>query len=152
MIVDYYGVTLVDNFVKPTLPVSNYRTNVTGIKPEDLESGKHGTLILPDRTFPTLALTPQCPEISVDDAVPFDEIQARVALVIADKIIIGHSLWNDLAGTFPSPLSLLTSLVSHSRFFSSVRCTNPVQFSGSRTQQSLREMSPSFGPSGKPSA
>lgn len=27
-------------------------------------------------------------------------------MVIADRIIIGHSLWNDLSGTLPSPLFL----------------------------------------------
>lgn len=45
MIVNYRGATLLDSFVKPTLPVSDYRTNVTGIVPENLESGEHGTLI-----------------------------------------------------------------------------------------------------------
>ena len=47
VIVDYYGVTLMDNFVKPTLPVSNYRTNVTGIEQQHLESGEHEILIFP---------------------------------------------------------------------------------------------------------
>ncbi|KAF9787301.1 ribonuclease H-like domain-containing protein [Thelephora terrestris] len=70
VIVGYRGTTLMNEFVKPTLPISDYRTNVTGIVPGILES---------------------------DDAVPFDEIQARVAMHIADKIIIGHSLWNDLS-------------------------------------------------------
>ena len=58
MIVDYYGVTLIDSFVRPTLPVSNHRTNVTGIEPQHLESGEHGTLIFLDQTFLTVALTP----------------------------------------------------------------------------------------------
>ena len=42
VIVDYWGFTVLDKFVKPTLPVSEYRTNATGIVPEDLEAGKHG--------------------------------------------------------------------------------------------------------------
>ncbi|KAF9650071.1 hypothetical protein BDM02DRAFT_3155049 [Thelephora ganbajun] len=69
-IVDYRGSTVLDYFVKPTLPVSDYRTNVTGISPQDLES---------------------------DNALPFDDVQSRVASVIASKIIVGHSLWNDFS-------------------------------------------------------
>jgi hypothetical protein len=42
VIVNYRGFTVLDKFVKPTLPVSEYRTNVTGIVPRNLESGEHG--------------------------------------------------------------------------------------------------------------
>jgi hypothetical protein len=49
-IVDYQGVTLLDHFVKPTLAVSDYRTSVTGILPQHLESGKRGVFIFPDGT------------------------------------------------------------------------------------------------------
>lgn len=47
VIVNYYGNTLIDSYVKPTLPVSHHRTNVTGIEPQDLESGERGMLIPP---------------------------------------------------------------------------------------------------------
>lgn len=57
-IVDYWGETILDCFVKPTLPVSDYRTSVTGISPEDLESGERGTFILCDGTSTTDLLTP----------------------------------------------------------------------------------------------
>lgn len=57
-IVDYRGHTLLDCFVKPTLPVSDYRTNVTGISPEDLVSGECGTFIFLDGTSPTDASAP----------------------------------------------------------------------------------------------
>ena len=53
---DYRGHTLFDHFVKPTLPVSDYRTAVTGIHPADLESGERGVFIFPDGTPPTDAL------------------------------------------------------------------------------------------------
>ena len=52
-VVGYWGDTLLDRFVKPTLPVSDYRTSVTGISPEDLISGECGTLILRDGTSRT---------------------------------------------------------------------------------------------------
>lgn len=54
-IVDYRGHTLLDCFVKPTLDVSDYRTSVTGISQQDLESGERGPFIFPDGTCP---LTP----------------------------------------------------------------------------------------------
>lgn len=57
-IVDYIGQTRLDCFVKPTLPVSDYRTNVTGILPEDLESGECGASIFHDSTSRTDASTP----------------------------------------------------------------------------------------------
>ena len=50
------GRTLLDCFVKPTLPVSDYRTNVTSISPQDLESRKCRIFIFPDGTPPTYAL------------------------------------------------------------------------------------------------
>ena len=51
------------------------------------------------------ALTPCVLQLSVDDALTFDVAQQRVALIIADKIIVGHSLWNDFSGALISPLS-----------------------------------------------
>ena len=48
--VDYQGVTLLDCFVRPTLPVSDYRTSVTGILPEQLVSSKRMISIFLDGT------------------------------------------------------------------------------------------------------
>jgi len=33
------------------------------------------------------------------DAQKFPDVQRRVADIIKDKVLIGHSLWNDLSGT-----------------------------------------------------
>lgn len=49
-----------------------------------------------------------CLELSVDGALTFDETQGRVANLIANKIIVGHSLWNDFSGTLLSPLFSLS--------------------------------------------
>jgi len=71
-IVDYWGDTVFDFFVKPTLPVSDYRTSVTGISPEDLESGECGTFILRDGTHPADPLTPyvlQPPQIQPSPSI-----------------------------------------------------------------------------------
>ena len=42
--------------------------------------------------------------LPADDAISFDDIQRYVALAIADKVIVGHSIWNDLSGTLLSSI------------------------------------------------
>ncbi|KAG9099309.1 hypothetical protein FS749_001568 [Ceratobasidium sp. UAMH 11750] len=69
-VVDYYGKVLFDSFVRPTQPVVNYRTASTGIE----QAHVYG-----------------------DTAQPFDRVQDEVTKLITNRIIIGHSLWTDLA-------------------------------------------------------
>ncbi|KZT06366.1 uncharacterized protein LAESUDRAFT_737079 [Laetiporus sulphureus 93-53] len=66
--VDYRGNILLDTFVRPTQPVSDYRTPETGLQPL------------------TLALAPT-----------FIDVQRQVAALIKDKVIIGYSLWQFLS-------------------------------------------------------
>jgi hypothetical protein len=42
--------------------------------------------------------------LPADDAISFDDIQRHVASAIADKVIVGHSLWNDLSGKLLSSI------------------------------------------------
>ena len=51
-IVDCGGHTLLDCFVKPTPPISDYGTSVTGVLKQDLESNERGLFIFPDGTCP----------------------------------------------------------------------------------------------------
>ncbi|PFH49214.1 hypothetical protein AMATHDRAFT_148109, partial [Amanita thiersii Skay4041] len=67
-ITDYRGNVILDTFVRPTHSVQDYRTPETGIQ------------------FSHLANAPL-----------FQDVQKRVASIIAEKIIIGHSLWNFLS-------------------------------------------------------
>ncbi|TFK30345.1 hypothetical protein FA15DRAFT_683734 [Coprinopsis marcescibilis] len=69
-IVDYKGSVVFDHYVVPTLPVTDYRTAVTGITETHLRP-------------------PQ--------AWSFQTIQQHVAALIKGKILVGHSLWNDLS-------------------------------------------------------
>ncbi|KAI0728598.1 hypothetical protein C8Q72DRAFT_364994 [Fomitopsis betulina] len=64
VIVDYRGNVLLDSFVRPTQPVSDYRTSETGLLQSTLES-----------------------------APTFIEVQRQVAMLLRDKIIIGYALW-----------------------------------------------------------
>ncbi|TFK57027.1 hypothetical protein OE88DRAFT_85068 [Heliocybe sulcata] len=69
-IVDYRGQVVLDTFVAPSpaTPVADYRSASTGIKQDDLQH-----------------------------APSFTVVQARVAQIIQNRILVGHSLWNDLS-------------------------------------------------------
>lgn len=71
-IVNYNGHVLYDTFVIPQEKVTDYRTKVSGIRP-DLIS-KHGR--------------------------PFAEVQKAVADIIENRILVGHALKNDLDALF----------------------------------------------------
>jgi RNA exonuclease 4 len=58
-----------DKYVQPTESVTDYRTKVSGIRPNDLK--KH-------------------------NAVPFETVQREVAELIKNRTLIGHALHNDL--------------------------------------------------------
>lgn len=68
-LVDYKGQVLLDTFVKVYEKVTDYRTDVSGIKPEDLESPE---AMCPSKLFPL------------------------VYQLLQNKILIGHGLENDL--------------------------------------------------------
>ncbi|QRW14764.1 nucleotide-binding frt1 [Ceratobasidium sp. AG-Ba] len=69
-VIDYWGNVIFDSFVEPTEKVTNYKTTSTGIEEHHL----HGS-----------------------ESKPFKVVQAEVADIIKDRIIIGYSLWTDLA-------------------------------------------------------
>ena len=56
-----------DKYAKPTQPVTNYRTEFTGIRPRDIENGEN-----------------------------FKKIQQEVADILNGKILVGHSIEFDL--------------------------------------------------------
>ncbi|QLL34367.1 hypothetical protein HG536_0G02280 [Torulaspora globosa] len=66
-LVNYYGHVILDEFVKPREKVTDWRTWVSGVRPEHMK-----------------------------DAVPFREIQKKVAGLLQDRILVGHSIKHDL--------------------------------------------------------
>ncbi|KNF01763.1 hypothetical protein PSTG_04885 [Puccinia striiformis f. sp. tritici PST-78] len=66
-IVNYYGNVVLDTYVRPKEKVTDYRTWVSGIKPQHLEN-----------------------------ASSFEDVTRKVADLIQDKILIGHAISNDL--------------------------------------------------------
>jgi Exonuclease len=69
-IVNYQGKCFFDSFVKVDEPVTDYRTEFSGIRREDLES---------------------------EHALPFGVVRARVKKILHRAILVGHGLENDLA-------------------------------------------------------
>ncbi|KAJ2401902.1 3'-5' exonuclease [Coemansia sp. RSA 2559] len=67
-VVNYYGHVIIDAFVTPLEPVTDYRTWVSGIRKQDLD--RHGR--------------------------PFGEVQKEVAELIKDRILVGHAIKHDL--------------------------------------------------------
>jgi len=66
-VVDFHGNVLLDSYVKPTQPVTQYRTWVSGIRPRHLKN-----------------------------ADGFNAVKKNVAQLIKDKILIGHAIHHDL--------------------------------------------------------
>jgi RNA exonuclease 4 len=68
-IVNYDAEVVLDTFVKVPVPVTDYRTYVSGIRPEDVESAEARSL---------------------------DDTRERVQNILRGKILIGHGLANDM--------------------------------------------------------
>ena len=66
-IVNYNGDQVYDSYVLPLEPVTDYRTHVSGILPEHMEVARS-----------------------------LKEVQTDVAKILADRVIIGHSIRHDL--------------------------------------------------------
>ncbi|KAI5123614.1 hypothetical protein M0805_003430 [Coniferiporia weirii] len=69
-LVDYRGNTVLDTYVRPTMAVTDYRTSTTGIEAKHLNS---------------------------DSAMHFNAVQSLIAEYIKGKILVGHSIWQDLS-------------------------------------------------------
>jgi RNA exonuclease 4 len=66
-LVDYHGHQLYDSFVKPTVPITDYRTHITGITEQTLKGAR-----------------------------PFKEVQKDVATLLSGRIVVAHAIKNDL--------------------------------------------------------
>lgn len=70
-LVNQFGKCVYDKYIKPTQPVTDYRTAVSGIRPEHLQQGE-----------------------------AFAVVQKEVAEMLRGRILVGHSLHNDLKVLF----------------------------------------------------
>ncbi|KAJ7169805.1 hypothetical protein C8R46DRAFT_212606 [Mycena filopes] len=105
VVVNFQGEPLLDRFVHPTMPVTDYRVATTGIKDWQLFS---------------------------KDVWSFNQVQQWVANLIKGKILVGHSLWNDLS-VLGIPISAVHSrdVALYQPFRNALR--NPHQIIGLQT-------------------
>lgn len=87
-IVNLYGVTVLDTFVAQRERIGDWRTWVSGVRPQDVKDGQS----LPTPIGRAFILTE-----SDDTIAPtFKEVQQKVADIIKDRILVGHAVYNDL--------------------------------------------------------
>ncbi|XP_004069456.1 apoptosis-enhancing nuclease [Oryzias latipes] len=65
-ILDYHGNVLYDKYVRPCQPVTNFRTRWSGIRRHHMRN-----------------------------ATPFSEAREEILKILEDKVIVGHSIYND---------------------------------------------------------
>ncbi|KAH9947154.1 hypothetical protein B0H21DRAFT_856627 [Amylocystis lapponica] len=99
-IVDYRGRDVYWTFVQPTMTVSDYRTSTTGIEPANLEPSA---------------------------VKKFSEVQQHVANLIKGKILVGHSLWQDLSVLgIPHPAVATRDVALYQPFRTALKTPNQV--------------------------
>ncbi|XP_041648659.1 interferon-stimulated 20 kDa exonuclease-like 2 isoform X2 [Cheilinus undulatus] len=100
-VVNYDGDILYDEFIKPTMPVTDYRTRWSGIREKDL---RHAT--------------------------NFSEAKNKILRLITGKVLVGHALHNDfkaLSYTHPAHMTRDTSripLLNKKAGFSDSQCAS----------------------------
>lgn len=96
-IVNQYGKCVYDKYIKPTQPVTDYRTAVSGVRPEDLKQGEE-----------------------------FDVVQKEVADLLKGRILVGHALRNDLKVLFlDHPKKKIRDTQKYKPFKSQVKSGRP---------------------------
>ena len=103
-LVNQFGKCIYDKYVKPTEKVTDYRTAVSGIRPQDIQNGesrrtRRGKLkqvlvhcCLFSRTAAPSFLVQICPTAGED----LWTVQREVADILKDRIVVGHAIHNDL--------------------------------------------------------
>lgn len=90
-IVNYYGHTIYDKFVKPKEKVTDWRTWVSGVTPKHMK-----------------------------EAVTFKEAQEQTADLLKDRILVGHAVHHDLESLFLSHPKSMTRDTSNFKPFRAI--------------------------------
>ncbi|KAK9475869.1 ribonuclease H-like domain-containing protein [Lipomyces japonicus] len=86
--VNYYGAVIMDEFVRPEERVTDWRTWVSGVRPQDMQNAK-----------------------------PFKEIQFKVGDILKDRVLVGHAIANDLKVLYVShPKRMIRDTSKHPEF------------------------------------
>lgn len=92
-LVNYAGLTVMDEYVRPVETITDYRTFVSGIRPEHMVHGPYHHY---------LHLLVPVVDGKLYAAKSFREVQAGVAALLKDRFLVGHALHNDLTVLFLS--------------------------------------------------
>ncbi|NXD74904.1 REXO4 exonuclease, partial [Halcyon senegalensis] len=96
-IVNQFGKCVYDKYVKPTEEVTDYRTAVSGIRPENINKGED-----------------------------FKTVQKEVANILNGRILVGHSLRNDLKVLFlDHPQKMIRDTQRYKPFRQQVKSARP---------------------------
>ncbi|KAK2535361.1 Rexo4 [Columba guinea] len=96
-IVNQFGKCVYDKYVKPTEEVTDYRTAVSGIRPENINTGED-----------------------------FKTVQKEVADILKGRILVGHALRNDLKVLFlDHPKKKIRDTQKYKPFKQRVKCARP---------------------------
>ncbi|KZT44550.1 hypothetical protein SISSUDRAFT_1068416 [Sistotremastrum suecicum HHB10207 ss-3] len=97
-ILDVHGRTLLGTYVRPTNPVTDYRTSVTGIEAKHLEPGRK-----------------------------IHDVQRLASQIFQNKIIIGHTLWSEFSVLgIPHPAVDTRDLALYLPFRTHIKSNAPV--------------------------
>ncbi|XP_008591559.1 PREDICTED: RNA exonuclease 4 [Galeopterus variegatus] len=96
-IVNQHGKCVYDKYIKPTQPVTDYRTAVSGVQPENLKQGEK-----------------------------LEVVQKEVAEMLRGRILVGHALHNDLKVLFlDHPKKKIRDTQKYKPFKSQVKSGRP---------------------------
>ncbi|KAM7092584.1 RNA exonuclease 4 [Molossus nigricans] len=96
-VVNQFGKCVYDKYIKPAQPVTDYRTAVSGIRPEHLQQGEK-----------------------------FEVVQREVAEMLRGRILVGHALHNDLKVLFlDHPKKKIRDTQKYKPFKSQVKSGRP---------------------------
>ncbi|XP_054030301.1 RNA exonuclease 4 [Dryobates pubescens] len=96
-LVNQFGKCIYDKYVKPTEEVTDYRTAVSGIRPQNIKAGED-----------------------------FKTVQKEVANILAGRILVGHALRNDLKVLFlDHPQKMIRDTQRYKPFKQRVKSSRP---------------------------
>lgn len=99
-IVNQFGKCIYDKYVKPTEKVTDYRTAVSGIRPEDIKDGERNEMSCKEQLKVSLFLmfcfwcflSHVCLSAGADVQI----VQREVANILEGRVVVGHAIHNDL--------------------------------------------------------
>jgi len=114
-IVNFHGHLVLDRFVRSREKVTDHRTAVSGIRPEDIRGP--GAFFFFFFFFSATFSDSLLLSLLLLGAKSFEEVQKECAAVFKDRIVVGHALVNDFqALLLPHPRRLIRDTSAYPPF------------------------------------